>query len=232
MDITLFLALMTGALAGAGHVLLGPDHLAAVLPFSVNDRAHPWRSGLWWGVGHTGGVWIIGILAVVLKELLPLEALSHWSESLVGVVLIGMGIWGIRRGLRSRLHCHVHAHDGTTHAHFHLHQGERAHPPRAAATGHQHVHGPLGIGTLHGVAGSSHLFGVLPALALPGTAATAAYVVAFGLASIGTMTVFSWLLGRVVGHFSERNENVYPWTLGGAGAVAVLVGIAWLILQA
>ena len=47
--------IIAGLTAGAVHVLAGPDHLAAVAPLAANGKVSPWRSGLYWGLGHAGG---------------------------------------------------------------------------------------------------------------------------------------------------------------------------------
>ena len=88
------LTLVTGALAGFVHVLSGPDHLAAVAPMAVVDRDRGWLSGWTWGLGHAAGVVVIAILAVLLRDLLPpIEMISAWSERIVGVALIAVGLW-------------------------------------------------------------------------------------------------------------------------------------------
>jgi hypothetical protein len=89
------LALFAGLVAGAVHVVTGPDHLAAVAPLAVDARASAWRAGLRWGLGHSAGVAVVGLLALGLRETLPIDALSSVSERLIGVTLIGLGLWGV-----------------------------------------------------------------------------------------------------------------------------------------
>ena len=52
--------LLTGIVAGCGHVLLGPDHVAALGPFSVEAHQRAWRVGLRWGAGHALGTRVAG----------------------------------------------------------------------------------------------------------------------------------------------------------------------------
>lgn len=219
--------LAAGFLAGLVHVLSGPDHLAAVAPYASATHARAWRPGLSWGIGHTSGVLVVGLVGVFLRSLLPLEVLSAWSERLVGVVLIGIGLWGFRSASKARLHAHEHQHDGTKlHTHYHLHTTAA---PHASQSAHSHVHGPLGVGFLHGVAGSSHLFGVLPALALPSIAASLTYLGAFGIGSIGGMTAFSTVVGFVVGAASSRSSRAYPIILWTTSLAAVVMGVIWIL---
>jgi ABC-type nickel/cobalt efflux system permease component RcnA len=225
--------LFLGLLAGSMHVLTGPDHLAAVAPYAVEERGRrAWLVGLRWGVGHTSGVWIVSLLAFLLREVLPVERLSLWSERLVGVVLIAIGVWGVRAALTRRrlLHAHEHGHeDGTRHAHVHVHASGDVPHHHSGAAHRQHTHAPLAVGTLHGLAGSSHLLGVLPALALPSRTAAAAYLLAFGLGSIAAMALFSSVIGLAAGRFAgPTGSRTWAALMGACSLAAVGVGIWWL----
>ena len=93
---------LAGLVAGAVHVLSGPDHLAAIAPYAVADKARSWRTGVRWGLGHSAGVLGVGLLVLLTRQALPVEALSARSELGVGLVLVGIGIWGIRAALLRR----------------------------------------------------------------------------------------------------------------------------------
>lgn len=200
---------LIGLLAGLVHALSGPDHLAAVAPLVVEERRRGWSTGLLWGLGHSVGVWAVGLLAIALRGLLPVDRLSSFSERLVGAVLIGVGLWGLRRVWLARSRTNLE----TPHHH-----------PLPA----RHSLAALWIGTLHGLAGSSHLLGVLPALALPTAAASIAYVAAFGLGSIAAMVAFSSALGLVAVRLS-RGTGAYQALLATFSAVSILVGGWWLL---
>ncbi|MCZ6817698.1 MAG: sulfite exporter TauE/SafE family protein [Planctomycetota bacterium] len=219
-----FLLLITGFVAGAGHVLSGPDHLAAVAPMAVDRRKNTWRVGLLWGVGHSGGVWILALAALALREALPIDLLSAWGERLVGFVLIGIGLIGLRRLFRTHIHTHVHEHDGVRHAHIHVHADN---PQKQHPVAHKHSHKAFGIGMLHGLAGTAHLLGVLPALLLPTRLAAFLYVVSFGIGSIVAMTVFSWIVGLITRRMEGVGNRTYRALLGSSCAATVFVGIYW-----
>jgi hypothetical protein len=111
----------------------------------------------------------------------------------------------------------------------------RSRSAQSAAKPHHH-HLParpslaaLWIGTLHGFAGSSHLLGILPALALPSTAASLAYVIAFGLGSIAAMVAFSSALGLVAVRLTAGGAGAYQALLATFSAVSILVGSWWLL---
>lgn len=120
---------LTGLAAGLSHVVSGPDHLAALAPFSSDRARRPWLLGVRWGLGHAGGVVIVGLLSIAFRGLLPIDYFSSFAERLVGVVLIAVGIWGIRRALTPHLHEHTHRHGETVHRHIHVHApGEEPRP--------------------------------------------------------------------------------------------------------
>jgi hypothetical protein len=192
-------ALAAGLATGLVHVLSGPDHLAAVAPLSAErDRPH-WRAGLQWGLGHTTGVMLIGLLLISFRQLLPIDAISAYSERVVGIALLFVGSWGLLRANGSKRHTHA-----TAKASF-------------------------AMGALHGLAGSSHLFGVLPALALPTQMAAFAYLGGFGVGAVIAMTAFSAFVGAVAVSAARRGVNAYRGVLYACSLSAILVGGFWLI---
>jgi hypothetical protein len=224
--------LLAGFAAGLVHVLAGPDHLAAVAPLAA-DRSQPqWRAGFQWGLGHTAGVLLIGLLLLAFRKVLPLDAISAYSERIVGVALVAVGVWGVHRARRLQLHRHE---DGHVHAHVKPAPGATL-PSREHAAQHQHprLHGhPLTrasfvMGTLHGLAGSSHVFGILPALALPAQASAAAYLIGFGAGAIVAMTTFASLVGLLAARAGHRGLRTYSGLLYACSLSAVIVGGVWL----
>lgn len=197
--VTSVLALLAGLAAGFFHVLAGPDHLAAVAPMVAGDDRVAWRAGFSWGLGHTAGVLLVGALLVAFRELLPMEALSAWSERLVGVALVAVGLWGLWRARAPHAHQHVPA------------------TPSFA------------MGTLHGLAGSSHLYGVLPSLMFSSRFDALLYLGGFGAGAIAAMTAFSALLGAVAVAAGRSHQAVRQAVLYAASAAAVVVGGVWLL---
>ena len=214
------LTLVTGALAGFFHVLSGPDHLAAVAPLAIADRSRGWFAGWTWGLGHASGVVTVAVLAVLLRDVLPpVEALSAWSERLVGAALIAVGLWALRRS--TRLEAIPHAHGSVAHDHLHVRRG----PPWVRRLGHAHASFCLGV--LHGVAGSSHFFGVLPALALPTRGAALVYIGAFGIGTVAAMTAFAAAAGHA-GSGAVSTGAHRRMMQAGAG-IAIAVGSVWMV---
>lgn len=189
-------------LAGFVHVFSGPDHLAAIAPYAVDGKTRAWRTGVRWGIGHAAGVLGVGLAVLMLREVFAIEAVSAWSERVVGVVLLAIGTWGIRTALtRSGPRSHVHAHG----------------------------HAALAVGTLHGVAGSAHLLGILPALALPTELAAGTYLVLFGVGSVAAMGAFASLVGWMADRPRESGSRAQRFLLGISSMIAIVIGGFWIL---
>ena len=85
------------------------------------------------------------------------------------------------------------------------------------------------MGALHGLAGSSHLFGVLPALALPTQSAALGYLAGFGLGAVVAMTAFAAAVGMLAARASRRSAHAYRTMLYACSLSAFIVGGFWLV---
>ena len=88
------LPLLSGLLAGALHVLGGPD-VVGLAPFSVEAGRQAWRVGLRWGIGHASASVLLGLVAYSARDLLDLDLLSESGEALAGLLLVAIGVWGL-----------------------------------------------------------------------------------------------------------------------------------------
>jgi hypothetical protein len=220
------LSILGGFSAGLVHVVSGPDHLAAVGPLSIQPKQRACLTGVRWGLGHAGGVLAVGLASLFVREMLPVERISAWAEPLVGIVLVVIGLWGFGKALRTRLHAHEHAHDGEAHLHFHVHDHTSAHRPEAVAS-HAHTHAAFAVGVLHGIAGSSHFLGVLPALAFPTRFEAVSYLLAYGLGTIGAMASFSSLMSWLGRGLSAKGISAYRALAYSCSTAAVVIGCVW-----
>lgn len=223
----IFIAL-SGLVAGAVHVVTGIDHMAALVPLSVGRHLKALRTGAVWGLGHSTGVLAVGAVALMLRGLLHVDLVSSVGERLVGAALIAIGLFAIRGALRLEIHSHVHAHDGAgPHAHLHAHPRRAvSHEPSA-----HHGHTAMAAGTLHGVAGSAHLFGILPALALPSRGGAALYLLMFAAGTVFAMAGFAAAVGVTTAGAARTSSRLRP-ALVAAGALACAVGLYWLVAPA
>jgi len=224
--VTALITSLTGFVAGSLHVVTGPDHMAAIAPLAVQGQKKAWISGVRWGIGHASGVLLIGVLSLLFRNVLPIDSISAYSERLVGVMLICIGFWGLRKALR--LHVHEHHHKEETHSHIHAHAPLQDHfQPQS----HVHKHTAFGIGTLHGLAGSSHFLGIIPALALSATSTVdaAVYLGFFGIGTIIAMGAFALGIGYLANRFAANALKTYKRLMSGCSVAAVMVGVLWLI---
>ena len=216
-------ALLTGLVAGIAHVLSGPDHWVAVAPLSVAKPTSALKYGFRWGAGHGAGVIAMGAGGLLLKDVFSLDAVSAVAEILVGIVLVATGVWAFRRARLVVIHTHDHDHGPDSHEHVHVHL---AYSADTHAEDHgEHGHAATGIGLLHGVAGSGHLWGLLPALALA-PHQTALYLVAFVISSTCAMMAVSLGIGRLL---RARTDVFMKSALRWSGGLSCAVGGVWFV---
>lgn len=230
---------LIGVVASILHVVSGPDHLAAVTPLAIDNKLKAWIVGLGWGIGHIAGMLLIGVLFIFLKNLLPVEAISSYSELAVGFILVAIGLWALWRIFgknHPHLHEHPHSHLGTdgesvTHIHRHDHSGKNVHTHEHPFPVRQSLISAIVIGTIHGLAGVSHLLGILPTLAFPTMSDSVTYLIGFGIGTIAAMVTFSILLGFIAFKSDESFKPIIFKSIQISGAlVSLLVGFYWIAL--
>lgn len=208
------IGILTGLAAGGLHVFSGVDHLAALAPIAVEEPSEASRVGGYWGLGHGLGVVVVGGIGLWLRSFVDVSAWSSWAEFAVGILLLGVGTWAIAKARRTEVHAHEHEHEESVHEHLHTHRPERR----------SHRHAALGVGIFHGVAGTGHLFGVIPALALP-TSEAILYLVAYLIAAVASMAAFAGVLGAIARRGGSRMVRRLMY---GSGVAAIAVGILWM----
>lgn len=227
--------LIAGILASMLHVIAGPDHLAAVTPLVVESKKGAWKIGLSWGAGHIIGMLLIGVLFLFFKEHIPIDEISEYSEQLVGVVLIGVGIWSFYRIFKEKkTHKHPHIHsENVSYIHIHKHEHNPVSPT------HNHTHkeainqntfSSFGIGFLHGLAGISHFILLLPVLGFESNSEGIQYVFGFGIGTILAMTAYAIVLSKIVFYSKQQhNEMFFKGIRFVGGLFAIIIGFYWLL---
>ena len=227
---------ISGLIASSLHVLSGPDHLAAVTPLAIESKKKAWVVGVFWGIGHLLGMLLIGGLFMLFRDLIPVEKISMYSEQLVGIVLIGLGLWAILKVFLKPAKSHKHPHYHTepephVHIHSHQHHDEFIHDHAHKKLQRQTNITALGIGTLHGFAGISHFLLILPTLALPSLYDAAMYLTGFGAGTVAAMAIYAFLLGWFSARTSKApGHRIFNILRISGGVIAILVGIYWLSL--
>lgn len=208
-------AAAAGMAAGWLHSLASPDHLAGLAPLTIgrSQVASAALGGLW-GSGHSVGQLIVGAVFVIFKErvegLVPFMA--NFGTSLVGLVLVAIGVAGIRESRAMAEH-------GDEFVEDEMKIKERS---------RNLWMGTFASGVVYGLQPDA-FFVIIPALALPTKAAVFSFVCMFVAGTIlamgsytGLIGVLSTALGRKIPWVTERLSLL-------AGVVALLLGIVLLL---
>ncbi len=232
MDITF--PFISALLASMFHVISGPDHLAAVTPFALSAKRRAWKIGLAWGLGHLSGMLVIGVLMALFNELIPIEGISNYSEQIVGLVLIGLGLsvwYKIFNRKKVHKHLHVHAENTTViHTHAHDHSTEKAHLHTHSKETRQSVMAAFGIGIVHGLAGIAHFLLFLPVLSFETWIDSTYYIAGFSVGIIIAMTAYALVVGKISSlSRGGHNNTFFKGVQFTAGLFAIIIGLYWLL---
>ena len=193
-----FLIIIAGLMIGLLHAF-EPDHLSSVSTqllknnnITNNSKKSDLKSltiisslrGMFWGMGHTSSIILIGLLIAGLSLNIP-ENFFISAEVLVGFMLIVLGIFTFtNKSIFKQKHVHPHTHsNGISHTHTHTHN-----------VNHTHGHKSYLIGCVHGIAGSGALV-ALVASTMNGFDMMIYFLILFGVGSIIGMTVASGVMG-------------------------------------
>ncbi|RYG99226.1 hypothetical protein EON65_50490 [archaeon] len=91
---------LTGFTLGLVHVLAGPDHLSALAALSVGTSYKAFILGVRWGIGHSTGLVAVAIVFISLKGNLDIRQLGRYCDSLVGLFMIVLGVYGVMNALK------------------------------------------------------------------------------------------------------------------------------------
>lgn len=228
-DTALLSTLGVAFLLGMRHAL-DADHVAAVATFTGRRGGlrQALRDGFSWGAGHAATVAVIGGLLVGLRLHVP-DRIGQLFESLVGLMLIGLGCYALANALRSRLHAHRHEHDGVVHSHLHFHP-----VPHQGAAPHRHPHPlrpalrPFLVGGLHGLAGSAAVV-LLVLTTIPTILAGCLFLGLFGIGSMIGMGFVSLLLGAPLAVARARGDWLQRGLGAAAGMASIVIGLTVVV---
>lgn len=195
---------IAGLVAAVIHVLSGPDHLAAVTPMALEEKHKTWSVGLFWGLGHLSGMLVIGGLFYFFKDYIPLEWISGKSEQLVGVILIGIGVYALIKSYKRRK------------------------IKKPIPQPYQPIYS-YGIGVIHGFAGIAHFVLLFPVLGFETKIESGFYIIGFALGTILAMVLYSLFLGNLSKLLTTTNSPNFEKVIKISGALfAIIVGIYWM----
>jgi cytochrome c biogenesis protein CcdA len=164
MTIPLFITLY----AGFTHAF-ETDHLLAVgnMVTRRNSMRLSLKDGIYWGLGHTTTILLVGLLALVFRIGLQ-ETYFRYFEATVGLMLVILGIYRLwLYFINKPIHAHTHPH---------------IHPHKLA----------YGVGLIHGLAGSGALV-LLVMAQVKEPLGGMLYLLLFGLGSVAGMLLAAGL---------------------------------------
>lgn len=160
------------------------DHLAAVsnLVSTQKSLKSSAINGAFWGLGHTSTILLFSVLIIIMKFSIQENIFSRF-EFLVGLMLIGLGIYRLYKLLRKIQH----------------------------TTDNPHSHKlAYSVGLIHGLAGSGAI--ILVVLnEMKSVASSMLYLTLFGLGSMLGMLVAGAIMGNLVSldFFKKYHINQY-----------------------
>ncbi|MGZ0085016.1 urease accessory protein UreH [Caldibacillus thermoamylovorans] len=196
----LALTLLFGLLLGMKHAT-EPDHVVAVSTIASRTSKLSLSSlaGVFWGVGHTLTLLVVGMIVISLKQHIP-ETVATWMEMAVGVMIIVLAVASFRatRAMGEQKPLHIH---------------------------HLHMKSML-IGVVHGMAGSAGM--VLLTLTTVETPWQAfAFIVIFGLGTVIGMMIFTTLLGLPF-LFARPKQTLYRALVQVVSVISLVYGVYYL----
>jgi len=222
-----FLIIIAGLMIGLLHAF-EPDHLSAVSTQilknnnnSSNSKKLELRSlsissslrGIFWGMGHTSSIMLIGLLIAGLSLNIP-DNFFISAEVIVGFMLIVLGILTFtNRSIFKQKHVHPHKHsNGISHTHSHTHNEN-----------HKHGHKAYLIGCIQGIAGTGSIVALI-ASTMNGFDMMIYFLILFGIGSIIGMTVASGVIGLPF-IFLSKISSVTKYLRYAIASITFIIGI-------
>jgi len=195
---SLFTIIFAGLILGLTHALEA-DHIAAVstLATQKSNFKDLFKLGGFWGLGHTTSIIAVGLIVLLFKIELP-DSFAPILETLVGIMLIWLGVRLLKKIHQEKIHIHIHEHNGKKHSHFHSH---------SLNTSHHHQHRSFFIGLIHGLAGSAVLM-LLVLATIDKVSLGILYLLIFGAGSTLGMAVISSLMGLPLNFFKNSQKII------------------------
>lgn len=220
METSSILALSFGFLLGLEHAF-ELDHLIAVSTIVSENKSvvKSLLTGGVWGLGHTAVLLIFGILLLTLKLTIP-HTLTRLFEFAVGVMLVILGVWVIRKVRLSKTHLHHHSHGKYSHVHAHSHKDTES---------HRHMHRSLLVGMLQALAGSGMLM-LLVVSTMKTTMQGLVFILMFGIGTIVGMTIIGAFISLPF-LFTEWSTRTNKTLRAITGLISIGLGLLIVIEQ-
>ena len=220
-----WMMLSIGFALGLVHAL-DADHVMAV---SVLSNLRPGflrtlRYCANWALGHGCILLISGLLLFGLGIGIP-DSLVRLAEIMVGVFLIGMGLFCFWRFRRQRISLVEHHHGDLKHRHWQL-ASDQAHAD--STVGNRQGHAPVMVGILHGFAGSAPALALVPVVAHGNIWSALGYLMLFSTGVMLAMLVFGLGFGSAQKYIGQKSVRLMSNLRQVIAFSSVAVGGYWL----
>jgi hypothetical protein len=187
MNMEASLPWLFAAIVGFGHAFEA-DHLLAVSNIVTRRKnlTLAIKDGIYWGLGHTSTIFLLGLLVIVGRVSFP-DAYFGYFESVVGLMLVILGIFRLYQHYMRRPHFHT---TGNTEE---LHQVA------------------YGVGLVHGLAGSGAMI-LLVMTEVQGGFNSLMYLLIFGIGSVAGMLLAAGIFSLPFSRRLSDNETL-QWIL-------------------
>ncbi len=212
----LFTLLTLALVFGIEHSFEG-DHVVAVSTIVSKNKSIRRSStlGALWGIGHTITLLLVGLVILNFRLVIP-QNIALILELFVGIMLVTLGLFFIKRIISRKIHLHQHSHIKKSHFHFHSHK---------STNNHKHEHQSLITGMIQGLAGSAALM-LLVLTTVNEISLGVLYLLIFGLGTILGMFLVGLLVGLPVVFTKSRFENGGRIIEFITSSISVLFGIS------
>ncbi len=223
--------IITAITLGFVHTVIGPDHY---LPFIVMSKARNWtmRKTLFitvlCGLGHILSSVVIGFIGIAagiaISKIEMFEGhrgnVAAWAFIIFGFIYMA---WGIYRAIKNKKHTHLHFHkSGKAHEHEHSHESDHSHVHKKNIT-------PWILFTIFLLGPCEPL---VPLLMYPAATSsitgTVLVSLAFGLTTIGTMTLIVFLASYGIKIIKTDKLEKYMHAIAGFTIFASGMAIVFL----
>lgn len=191
-----------------------PDHIAAVSVLTsekeskVKLRNVMWKSSQW-ALGHSITLILLSIGALLLKSALPFN-ISIVAEWAVGPMMIWIGTSSLFLAFKRK-------------------EPEIVAPVKAVRK-NSVVSRSLGIGMLHGMAGTGGACTLALTMAADNSYTALWIIVLQSIGILLTMTVYGYFLSVSFSHIAQRSRFFFKYVIAGAGIFSIVIGI-WVLTE-
>lgn len=223
MEIGLLSILGLGFILGIKHAI-EPDHVIAVSTIASQSKKllRSSLAGVFWGIGHTATLFIIGIVLILMKGEIP-EKWAMSLEFLVGIMLVYLGITTILSF--KNIHLHKHEQNGELQKHVHSHEYIGKHEHQHQLKKVSYLKSML-IGLIHGLAGSGAMI-VLTMSTVNSAWEAAVYILIFGAGTVIGMLIFTTIIG-IPFVFSSKKFSLNKSLTQVTGLISTVFGIYYM----